>query len=662
LQDQIAEAIGLDLSNTSNPDTRTMMLSASLKKKNFFLILDDMWSQLNLQEELGVTFGDDKVSKLVFSTRSRDLALTEAQKSLEVKVLSMAEGRELFQRVAFKDGHVPEELKECAMDFADECGGLPLAITVVAATMRGKTPVVYEWNNCLSLMRIADPSFPDTHPRVDKQLYRRLRWSYDHLPNLNLQNCFLYSATYVEDKKIWVDELVQYWIAEGFVKSKEGTYSMDMQIGYDYVRLLIDRGLFQNSNFEKRSMRNAYKPVNVWKRRWITVHDVIRDMAIHIGEKEGNYLCRAGQRIKDFPQTLTRSCKRISLSHNQIEYLPKDFLCPQLVSLVLWKNPLTYDVPENFLSKLTALRVLDLAGSRITSVPASLTQLTLLEFLDLNKTLIKELPRDICNLSQLSFLNLSECKSLTSLPDTIGKLTQLRRVMLSGCKNLVLPAEISQVTSLKRLWWDVGTRTEVLKDPANVIALKGLTNLRELDLSLWLEFEAQELMGSCLEMRHLRLSYNNYVNNTLPHGMQNMKKLESLQLWNCIPVDLPNWICEFEQLERLELTVCGKELPSLERLPKLKFLKLTECDDVIDLGIGSSQKPGGFPRLETLVLKEMVQLQSMTCPSCEGGVLKEGTLSNLCVLKIQGCPALKKLPVGMDKLPKLRIYGEKGLV
>jgi len=123
-------------------------------------------------------------------------------------------------------------------------------------------------------------------------------------------------------------------------------------------------------------------------------------------------------------------------------------------------------------------------------------------------------------------------------------------------------------------------------------------------------------------------------------------------------VNLPNWICEFEQLERLELTYCGKEFPSLERLPNLKFLKLRQCHDVIDLGIGSSQKPGGFPRLETLVLKYMAQLQSMTCPSCEGGVLKEGTLSNLCVLKIQGCPALKKLPVGMDKLPKLRIYGD----
>ena len=99
-------------------------------------------------------------SKVVFSTRSRGLASAEADRYLKVEPLSMAEGRELFQRVAFRDGHVPEELKECARKIVEECEGLPLAITVVAGAMRSKTPVVDEWNSCLSLMKNADPSFP----------------------------------------------------------------------------------------------------------------------------------------------------------------------------------------------------------------------------------------------------------------------------------------------------------------------------------------------------------------------------------------------------------------------------------------------------------------------------------------------------------------------
>jgi hypothetical protein len=47
-------------------------------------------------------------------------------------------------------------------------------------------------------------------------------------------------------------------------------------------------------------------------------------------------------------------------------------------------------------------------------------------------------------------------------------------------------------------------------------------------------------------------------------------------------------------------------------------------------------------------------------PSCEEGVLKEGTLPKLRVLKIFDCPALKKLPMGMEKLPNLTaLYGQE---
>lgn len=32
-------------------------------------------------------------------------------------------------------------------------------------------------------MKTADPSFPDTHPRADKELYEHLRQSYNDLSN-----------------------------------------------------------------------------------------------------------------------------------------------------------------------------------------------------------------------------------------------------------------------------------------------------------------------------------------------------------------------------------------------------------------------------------------------------------------------------------------------
>lgn len=57
------------------------------------------------------------------------------------------------------------------------------------------------------------------------------------------------------------------WIAEGFINTKEVTYSTDMQLGNRWVKLLIDRGLFEK-NIEKRSKDMVVnKPVNIWKMR-----------------------------------------------------------------------------------------------------------------------------------------------------------------------------------------------------------------------------------------------------------------------------------------------------------------------------------------------------------------------------------------------------------
>ena len=45
-------------------DMRKMKLSTYMKTKKFFLVLDDMWSTLDLKE-LGVEFGENKGSKFV---------------------------------------------------------------------------------------------------------------------------------------------------------------------------------------------------------------------------------------------------------------------------------------------------------------------------------------------------------------------------------------------------------------------------------------------------------------------------------------------------------------------------------------------------------------------------------------------------------------------
>lgn len=104
------------------------MKSASLKNEKFLLIWEDMWTALDFQE-LGVAFGTCKCSKVVFSTRSKDLALINAEQSIKVEPLSRDEGWALFMRIDLRGGHVPEDWKESARKISDECKGMPLAIS-----------------------------------------------------------------------------------------------------------------------------------------------------------------------------------------------------------------------------------------------------------------------------------------------------------------------------------------------------------------------------------------------------------------------------------------------------------------------------------------------------------------------------------------------------
>jgi hypothetical protein len=407
-----------------------MKLCAYMKTKKFFLVLDDMWGALYLKE-LGVEFGKNKGSKLVFTTRNRDLIQEmNAKQFMEIQPLQREEAWELFLKVAFEDGHVPEGIENIARQVAEECKGLPLAIKVIGSTMMGNT-AVDEWKLALKQMQKVDLNFPLTHPRIDRDLYQRLRWSYDSLPDAHLKNCFLSCAAAMsEDTAIEVEKMVQVWIAEGLVKTKEDAeYDYVLKTGESYVKLLENRCLFQV------------------KGGVISVHDVVHDMAIYIGENEENCVLRACQNLQHFPDIpASDNCRRISVLGNDIKSLPaKELKCPKLVSLLMGGNKGLKEIPEAFFLNLTSLRVLDIDGTSMRSLPSSLWQLTRLEWLSLAFSEVEDISEEIGSLSYLQFLYLNSCKNLKSLPNRIEELKNMKYLSLQGCDSVAIPDDIRKL-------------------------------------------------------------------------------------------------------------------------------------------------------------------------------------------------------------------------
>lgn len=72
--------------------------------------------------------------------------------------------------------------------------------------------------------------------------------SYKHLPG-HLKACFLYFAVFLEDKVILVSKLMQFWLAEGFIKKSQSKNGED--VAEDYLMDLINRSLVTIS--KKRS-------------------------------------------------------------------------------------------------------------------------------------------------------------------------------------------------------------------------------------------------------------------------------------------------------------------------------------------------------------------------------------------------------------------------
>jgi len=137
--------------------------------------------------------------------------------------------------------------------------------------------------------------------------------------------------------------------------------------------------------------------------------------------------------------------------------------------------------------------------------------------------------------------------------------------------------------------------------------------------------------------------------------------LEKLVLRNLLRLEYlsaePSGVWNEGTMCRLQLLViinCPllQRFPEGMKLPQLKELHITMCNELMELDIGS----GGFPVLESLTLDELNKLKSIAGPS---DVWNERTISNLHIVEFIDCPLLKTLPMGMEKLSSLKqINGE----
>ncbi|MGE8949003.1 leucine-rich repeat domain-containing protein [Leptospira interrogans] len=97
------------------------------------------------------------------------------------------------------------------------------------------------------------------------------------------------------------------------------------------------------------------------------------------------------------------------------------------------------------------VRILNLSGSKLTTLPGEIGKLQNLQLLNLDDNQLIALPKEIGQLQNLESLDL-EHNQLNALPKEIGKLQKLQTLNLKYNQLATLPEESKQLKNLKKLY------------------------------------------------------------------------------------------------------------------------------------------------------------------------------------------------------------------
>eukprot|EP00268_Persea_americana_P024759 TRINITY_DN2416_c0_g1_i3.p1 TRINITY_DN2416_c0_g1~~TRINITY_DN2416_c0_g1_i3.p1 ORF type:complete len:456 (+),score=78.89 TRINITY_DN2416_c0_g1_i3:4346-5713(+) len=194
-------------------------LRCKLEAEKYLVVLDDVWeiNEKSWWNSLNSALPKRNGCCVIVTTRNEDVAKSMGAIDRHInrpRLLSDDDSWSLFSKIAFArdGGRCPNsDLESIGKEIVARCGGLPLAIRVVGGMMLGKGDSVHEWS------RIAKHLKEEMEEKmIDEPLMLSLGLSYEELPPY-LKPCLICFSMLPEDYSVEVDDIVHWWIGEGFV-------------------------------------------------------------------------------------------------------------------------------------------------------------------------------------------------------------------------------------------------------------------------------------------------------------------------------------------------------------------------------------------------------------------------------------------------------------
>ncbi|KAJ1382313.1 Virus X resistance protein-like, coiled-coil domain [Sesbania bispinosa] len=622
-------------------------LREELNGQRYMLVLDDVWNESQLKWNALRThlMCGGEGSKILVTTRSTMVShIMNINNPYVLKGLTKEQSWTLLKKLTIGEdaSRMSPNLESIGERIAEKCGGVPLAIRTMGGFLQTINKEEDQWLSILNgdVWRMCEER---------QSIMPVLKLSYQNLP-LGLRQCFGYCYLYPKDWEIKRDELIQLWMAQGYLEISNETQSME-DVGNQYVKILLMRSFFQDVSL------NEYNDIASFK-----MHDLIHDLAKSVAGNDC-YLDIEGKRIVGRPMHVSF----VSSTVLSLDSLDARKLRSILSSRRLAKSNVgnVSDVKPSIMKKLKHLRVLDLSYSSLTELPETIDHCKHLRYLDLSYCLsLVSLPNSISNLVSLQTLKLSGCMQLLFCTEVITKMFCLRHLNIEDCKAFQdMPVGLGQLTLLQSLSiFVVGDdqkrkcgKLNELRELNNIKGSLGISNLR---LVKEVELESQEVnMKAKKSIQFLELCWGEdkydqakksvnsdslqLLDNLCPH--QNLRKL----IVSGYPgVRFSSWLPSLTNVAKINLyrfSSCHY-LPPLERLPQLKRLRIRNFDK-LEYIYYEEISHVFFPSLEKLVLTE--------CENLRGWQRLENDVDNhhslppfphLSHLEIWECPNLTCMP------------------
>ncbi|KAL3641607.1 hypothetical protein CASFOL_012422 [Castilleja foliolosa] len=585
-----------------NREALLKVLQKELGAKKYLLLLDDIWSEDSEKwgdferSLLGISSANGNC--MIVTTRSeRAASIVGALRVYKLKGLSRDDCWSIIKAKAFREGDNP-------LDF--EATGKHVASNSKDEWMS----IEKDW-----LAVIGD----------ENPITKILRLSFDNLPLPSVKKCFAYCSIFPRGYRIEKEQLIELWMAEGFIHSFDGNIIFN---------LLLQNSLLQVTG------RDNYGNVTD-----CNMHDLVHDLAFSVLCENDNVtdgVCQSryigykpsGDGLISIPKGQERYVRTLFFDGKVSDIRFSDF--ESLRTLIFVGGGYITELPTS-ITNLKHLRYLDISKTRIQYLPDSIGDLYHLQTLRAKKYYLYKLPGSLSCLISLRHLHLF---STTALPQGIGKLTSLQTLScfcvggeqgpgiselgnlkdLNGkleihnlqkvCdKNEAMSADLLRKTGIYdlKLVWE---GTDEGDDGDNESVLEGLIphpNLKRLEicgfkgknLSLWegLNNLVDIMLRNCSECEELpMLGHLPHLKSLYLSGLTNVKSIRSSFYGN---IDNYGNVV-FLKLERLELW----DMPNLKEwddvvvFPRLKYLKIYKC-------VQLTRAPSHFPCLEDLEIEDM---------------------------------------------------------